>query len=189
MPFFYLCFNINAAISISLIYKIIDKSILKRYNSICTYYYRGEIMNFESNKNFYAIWAKGNALYAKASHMLGVGYPELVVLYALKTGQNQTQKDISTGFGLLKSTVNTVIRELKQRGYVVLTFSDKDKRERLVSLTETGKKYCDELIEPVLDMEYNVYKIFGEERLKLTQELMELYNTLFRNELERGLKK
>lgn len=73
--------------------------------------------------------------------------------------------------------------------YVVLTFSDKDKRERLVSLTETGKKYCDELIEPVLDMEYNVYKIFGEERLKLTQELMELYNTLFRNELERGLKK
>ncbi len=71
-------------------------------------------MNIDNNRNFYAIWAKGNALYAKAASMLGVGYPELIVFYALKTGGNQTQKDISTGFGLLKSTVSTVIRDLKQ---------------------------------------------------------------------------
>ena len=146
-------------------------------------------MNIDHNKNFYAIWAKGNALYAKAANMLGIGYPELVMLYALKTGGNQTQKDISAGFGLLKSTVSTVIRDLKQRGYVKLDFSDGDKRERLVSLTENGKQYCDELIEPVLSMERNIYKIFGKERLETAQELMELYNTLFKNELERGFKK
>ena len=121
--------------------------------------------------------------------MLGIGYPELVVLYALKTSGNQTQKDISVGFGLLKSTVSTVIRDLKQRGYVRLDFSDGDKRERLVSLTDDGIKYCDELIEPVLNMEHNVYKILGKERLELMQELTKLYNTLLANELERGFKK
>ncbi len=146
-------------------------------------------MNIDNNKNFYAIWAKGNALYAKAANMLGIGYPELVVLYALKTGGNQTQKDISAGFGLLKSTVSTVIRDLKQRGYIRLDFSDGDKRERLVSLTDDGIKYCDELIEPVLNMEHNVYKILGKERLELMQELTEFYNTLLANELERGFKK
>lgn len=146
-------------------------------------------MNIDNNKNFYAIWAKGNALYAKAANMLGIGYPELVVLYALKTSGNQTQKDISVGFGLLKSTVSTVIRDLKQRGYVRLDFSDGDKRERLVILTDDGIKYCDELIEPVLNMEHNVYKILGKERLELMQELTKLYNTLLANELERGFKK
>ena len=146
-------------------------------------------MNIDNNRNFYAIWAKGNALYAKAANMLGIGYPELVVLYALKTEGSQTQKDISTAFGLLKSTVNTVIRDLKQRQIVVLNYAGGDKRERLVSLTENGIKYCDELIEPVLNMERNVYKILGNERLEQMQELTELYNTLFMNELGKGFKK
>ena len=145
-------------------------------------------MNFKNNKKFYAIWSKGNALHSKASNLLGIGYPELVVLYALKTAGTQIQKDISRGFGLLKSTVSTVIRDLKYRGYVTLDFSGGDKRERLEFLTESGKRYCDELIEPVLNMEDNVYKILGKERLEQMQELMELYNTLFKNELERGFK-
>lgn len=146
-------------------------------------------MNIDNNRNFYAIWARGNALYAKAANMLGIGYPELVVLYALKIEGSQTQKDISTAFGLLKSTVNTVIRDLKQRRIVVLNYAGGDKRERLVSLTENGIKYCDELIEPVLNMERNVYKILGNERLEQMQELTELYNTLFMNELRKGFKK
>ena len=146
-------------------------------------------MNLEHNRNFYAIWAKGNALYARAANLLGVGYPELMVLYALKTGGEQTQKAMSTAFGLLKSTVSTVIRDLKQRGYVALEASGGDRRERLVSLTESGRQYCDALIEPVLTMERNVHKILGEERLEQAQELMELYNSLFQNELERGFKK
>ncbi len=146
-------------------------------------------MNLEHNRNFYAIWAKGNALYARAASLLGVGYPELMVLYALKTGGEQTQKEMSTAFGMLKSTVSTVTRDLKRRGYVVLEASGGDRRERLVSLTESGRQYCDALIEPVLAMERNVHKILGEERLEQARELMELYNSLFQNELERGFKK
>lgn len=146
-------------------------------------------MEMEPNQNFYAIWAKGNALYAKVGHMLGIGYPELVVLYALKTAGCQSQKEISKAFGLLKPTVNTVIRSLKQRGYVFLVSAEGDKRERLVAFTEAGQQYCDELMEPVLEMEQNVYKIFGKDRLDQALELMELYNTLFENEIERKYKK
>lgn len=146
-------------------------------------------MNIEHSKISYAIWARCNALYAKAATMLGIGSPEFMVLYALKTEGSQTQKNMSAAFGLLKSTVNTVIRDLKQRKIVVLTYAGGDKRERLVSLTEYGIKYCDELIEPVLNMEYNVFRILGKERVEQMQELAELYNTLLANELERGFKK
>ena len=58
-------------------------------------------MNFKNNKKFYAIWSKGNALHSKASNLLGIGYPELIVLYALKTAETQIQKDISRGLDYL----------------------------------------------------------------------------------------
>lgn len=144
-------------------------------------------MKTQNNTNSYSIWAKGNSLYTKIAAELGIGYPEFGVLYALKINGDQTQKEISTAFGLLKPTVNTVVRDLKKRGIVTLVQCTEDKRERLVSLTDIGKIYCDKIIEPILNMENNVFKIIGKERLEQMHELMELYNTLLEIEIRRGL--
>lgn len=37
------------------------------------------------NNHFNVAWAKSTALYTKAASVLGVGYPEMMVLYALES--------------------------------------------------------------------------------------------------------
>lgn len=140
----------------------------------------------KKNYEFYSVWAQGTALYVRWANKHEISYPELMVLYALTTMGELTQKEICDGFGLLKQTVNTVVRELKKKGYVILESSKTDKREKLVVLTKEGKKYADERIEPLLRVEEKVYKRIGYERIKQSQETMEMFNILFEKEIERN---
>ena len=85
-----------------------------------------------------------------------------MVLYSLKTGADLTQRQITEEIGLVKATVNTVIRDLKKRGFVILDPGRHDRREKLVRLTEQGKN----------------------ERMEQTIGTMELFNLLFEKELK-----
>ena len=129
-------------------------------------------------------WAKGNALYVRFANQLGVGYPELMVLYTLVMFGSMTQKEISEYVGLLKPTVNTVVRDLKKREYLVLEQCRADKRERLVSLTPSGQTYAENLIQPVLKAEAQTYEKIGSERIQKMYDTMELFNLLFEKEME-----
>ena len=42
----------------------------------------------------------------------GVGYPEMMVLYALDTMEKLTQRQIAENFGMQKQTVHTVVSAL-----------------------------------------------------------------------------
>ena len=52
------------------------------------------------NNHFNVAWAKSTALYTKAASVLGVGYPEMMVLYALESMGELTQKQIAENFGM-----------------------------------------------------------------------------------------
>lgn len=132
-------------------------------------------------------WTKTNAIYAQAAAALGVGYPELMVLYALVTMEKIKQKQIAESFGLQKQTVNTVIKSLSQREFVRLIASEKDKREKIVILTASGKEYAQSIITPLLQAEQKVYKHIGEEKLRVICETEELFNLLLEKELNEGL--
>ena len=42
----------------------------------------------------YSTWAKGTVLYTRWAARCGIGYPELMVLYSLKTETGLTQRQI-----------------------------------------------------------------------------------------------
>ncbi len=135
------------------------------------------------NGEFYSVWSKGTALYVRWANVQGIGYPELMVLYAMKTKDRLTQKEIGEGYGLLKQTVNTVIRDLKARGYITLEPSKEDKREKLLSFTQEGEQYAFRMVEPLLCAEERVCKRIGYERMEQLQDIMELFNLLFEREV------
>ncbi len=112
-----------------------------------------------------------------------------MVLYSLKTGTDLTQKQITEEVGLVKATVNTVIRDLKNRSLVILEPGRHDKREKLVFLTEKGKQYADGIINPLLAAEERISRKIGDERMKQTIETMELFNLLFEKELKESERK
>ena len=137
----------------------------------------------------YSSWAKGTVLYTRWAAHCGIGYPELMVLYSLKTGTDLTQKQITEEVGLVKATVNTVIRDLKNRSLVILEPGRHDKREKLVFLTEKGKQYADGIINPLLAAEERISRKIGDKRMKQTIETMELFNLLFEKELKESEQK
>lgn len=79
-----------------------------------------------------------DAVYNDFAKKSGVRPNLLWILYALNDKNAHTQKDICLDWELPKSTVNTIITELKLNGYVVLSPIKGRRREMTVSLTPSG---------------------------------------------------
>lgn len=141
-------------------------------------------MSQKINKKVNSAWSKSTALYAKAASALNVGYPEMMVLYALDAEGKLTQIQIAENYGMQKQTVNTVVRSLKQRGYAQLTAGKTDRRAKILSLTDSGKAYAKELLRPLKNTEDKIYRMIGEERLQAMVDILDLYNLLFERELK-----
>lgn len=140
-----------------------------------------------ANTRVNSAWSKSNALYAKAASVIGVGYTEMMVLYALVTEGEITQKQISENFGMQKQTVNGMVKELIKKGYLRLDASLKDKREKIIIFTDEGRDYADKIVGPVLKAEDKIYDLIGEDKIKALYETLDLFNLLFERELDRGL--
>lgn len=139
------------------------------------------------NNHFNVAWAKSTALYTKAASVLCVGYPEMMVLYALESMGELTQKQIAENFGMQKQTVHTVVSALQKKGYLLLEASEGDKREKRIVLTESGQVYAHRMIAPLRKAEEKVYRTIGNERLQAMCEILDLFNLLFERELSGGL--
>ena len=139
------------------------------------------------NNQFNAAWAKSTALYTKTASVLGVGYPEMMVLYALDTMGKLSQKQIAENFGMQKQTVHTVVSALQKKGCLLLEASEGDKREKWIVLTESGQKYAHRIIAPLRKAEDRIYRTIGNDRIQAMCETLDLFNLLFERELSGGL--
>ena len=101
-------------------------------------------LNLATNRlnGAYYIWARRHRM------------PEnmLTLLYALGDGKPHTQREISRDWLIPKTTVNTVVRECIQAGYLQLLPSGHGK-ERAVALTQRGRDYARGLLRPIHEAE------------------------------------
>ncbi len=99
-----------------------------------------------------------DALYDDFAKESGVASPTLLwILYAMNDGREHTQREICVDWSLPKSTVNTVMAELKSGGYVRLEPIKGKRREMTVLLTESGKEYADSLLASIYAKETEAY--------------------------------
>ena len=91
----------------------------------------------------------------------------LWVLYALNDGNSHTQIEISNDWELPKTTVNTVIKEIQQNGYVELIPIKGKRREMSIVLTESGKNYADSILSDLYKKEAEVYKTLRSEEYEV----------------------
>lgn len=95
----------------------------------------------------------------------------LWILYALNDGRAHTQKEICTDWALPKSTVSTVMSELKSQEYVTFTPIKGKRREMTVLLTESGKSYANQILAKIYAREAGAFS-------QLTKNEKELANIL-----------
>lgn len=104
-----------------------------------------------------------DSFYNEFAKQSNVSSALLWVLYALNDGKSHTQIEISNDWELPKTTVNTVIKELEQSGYVELIPIKGKRREMTIALTSEGKEYADSLLAQLYKRESEVFKALSKE--------------------------
>ena len=102
----------------------------------------------------------------------------LWVLYALNDGKSHTQIEISNDWKLPKTTVNTVIKEIQKDGYVELVPIKGKRREMSIVLTESGKKFANNVLSDLYKKEAETYKALSIEEQEIVVTLEKLARKL-----------
>jgi len=124
-------------------------------------------------KEFFYAFGKAlyrvDAVYDDFAKDSGVVSPTLLwILYALNDGNEHTQREICVDWSLPKSTVNTVMMELKKSGYIELEPIRGKRREMTVLLTHKGKDYADSLLAAIYEKEDAAFRKLNEDEKNVT---------------------
>lgn len=131
-------------------------------------------------QRYYSLWKDCNIMYEEWSKEQGLSSNGVFVLYAFHESDGPcTQKMISEKWSIPKQTVNTILKDFQKKGYVQVTASQEDKRNKLVCLTETGKKYADDIVGKLQKKEIYVIEKMGLENIKSMNDNTELFIRLF----------
>lgn len=126
--------------------------------------------------DLYRLWAKKHNL----------NYNALVILYTLDEYKTCTQKQICQWWALPKQTVHGILVDFEVKGYITIGTNIENKRERLVSFTETGKTFALSVLSNLHQMEERAMEKLGEEKRKQLVMTNSEYYQLLKEEIENG---
>ncbi len=92
----------------------------------------------------------------------GISSSMLWLVSALNDGKKHTQSEICWNWNYPRTTVNTLVKELEKKGYVVLSQVPGTRRELYVELTESGKEFARRVLQPVYDAEEQLFAKYFE---------------------------
>lgn len=94
-----------------------------------------------------------DGVYDRWSKKQGVKENTLILLYALDDGKPHWQKQLSEDWLIPKTTLNTIIKECVNAGYIVLKNFSEHKREKQICLTPKGKEYAKQTLRSIYEAE------------------------------------
>lgn len=131
--------------------------------------------------------SRTRGFYFTAAKRMNINYNELLILYLLHETDACTQKQIREDYALPKQTVNNIVSDLLKKKYITATADEKDKREKKIELTESGIKYAEQYLIPLLEIEQNIVAKMGNEKLQELIDAANLYGSILQMELEKRL--
>lgn len=110
---------------------------------------------------------------------------ETITLINIGIIKNPTQKDICDRLKSPKQTINNVIKNLVDKGLIVLDQSLEDKRIKILRLTDKGIKNRDDNLKPLLEANKRMYEQLGEEKVVEITRALELLIEAIRGNFEK----
>ena len=165
----------------------LDKSTSPYYNvnSPNPYFRKEKIMNKkdklqEELKRYYALWRDYTSVYEEWAKTQGLSSNAVLVLYSFYDGEkNCTQKSICQKWCIPKQTVSTILKDFQKRGYLEMTAMPEDKRNKLIKLTDLGKKLTNDVIGKLHKKEIHVMEKMGLENMVDLNDNTERFIQLF----------
>lgn len=107
------------------------------------------------------IFNETNKAYNELASKVGLSYNQMVILYYLQSHNNVTQKNIVNDMLIPKQTINTILNNWINAGYI--PFENKlTKKNKVILLTEFGKKELEPKITYVMDKEAIILERLGD---------------------------
>ena len=128
------------------------------------------------NNSLYEYYARKNGLQGKSLLIL-------TCIYYTKDGITQNticEKTYST-----KQVVSAAMRTFKEKGYIYFEEQEKDRREKIVKLTEKGYLYASKILDPLREAEEKALGKLSSEQ----QELFVEYYTIFNDNMKLNIEK
>lgn len=102
-----------------------------------------------------------DSAYDVFSKNAGIKANMLWLLSALNDGEKHTQSQICWDWNYPRTTVNTLVKELEQQGYVELIPVTGTRRELYIELTEEGKAYANSILNKVYEAEEELFERYS----------------------------
>ena len=129
---------------------------------------------------------ENNSLYEYYARKNGLQGKSLLILSCLYYTKNEiTQNTICEKTYSTKQVVNAAIKTFKNKGYIYFEEKEKDRREKIVKLTEEGYLYASKILDPLEKAEINAIGKLSSEQQKVFIE----YYTIFNDNMKKNIEK
>lgn len=129
---------------------------------------------------------KQDELYRRYALHLGISDTTLWVLYSLcETDEVYTQNTLAETWCIPKQTLNSVINNLVQLGYVQLKPMSNARNSKTIHLTKSGIDFCNNTIEPLFQAEQTAFSRLSPSERSTAISLVKKHNLFFHEELNR----
>lgn len=118
---------------------------------------------YEFMKKAGELTSRNQKCYHEFAKSHGVNYNTLAVLYTCYINKECTQRAVTTEWYVPKQTVNTICKELIEKGLLNKERSSGDHRETIISLTEKGLHFAAPIVEKLLSIEREIIKGMGDD--------------------------
>lgn len=137
------------------------------------------------NMAFTQLAKREDDLYHRYAVFCGLSDPAVWVLYALYADGDEiyTQNDLVSMWSYPKQTINYAVSFLVKQGFVSLSQLSGSRNSKAISLTEEGRRLCDEKIRPLVLAEERSLSRLGEDAQQLLLKLTERQCTYFEEEI------
>ena len=135
-------------------------------------------------KKFNYLNSEIGALYHEAAVRMEVSDSVLDILYTVcEFGEGCTQKTVSDLFGTSKQTIHSASKKLQKEGLIFL--QPGKGRDMGIFLTEQGKALVREKVQPIVEMENEVFEQLTDEERRALLELTEKYRDILGGKIKR----
>lgn len=126
-----------------------------------------------------------SAAYEEYARSKGITYTTFFIMNMIAYTEGCTQNQICQHTFLPRQTVNSVIKNLLEAGYVELRQKDNDKRVKEIRYTEKGSAYIQTIIPQIREAELQALQALDENERTILVEAAKKYADNFRKILMR----
>ena len=112
-------------------------------------------------------------IYEDYAKSVGLTYMSLTVLEIIYYSETPcTQKEICEQSHYNKQMVNTIVKSFYDKGYLMLTEVEADRRNKHISLSESGRNYADSIMNPLWEIEKQALSVLSDKERETLLEMM-----------------